>query len=302
LTALRSLSPGAGVQYSTKGLVRCGKCPRVVSVSNVYGNVSGSKLFAFGPGAAGEIIADSEFYEPPCHRRHRARWTSEHFLVHERGTVDGSRSVFTGELWRLVHRFEFSGSAPETVVLRCFRRSGNPVENSATITQSSVAGMPAVEAFNTNASRFPACGMHFVLTREVRELIVTITTDVAPIPRHIETRFEEALQFVLAHPVSWTILERSAGKNGSVEIRSLPQPENSAATGGAADFISPRVGRRTKCGQMCARYLATFRRTSRPRESLVPPAQRPRARGARSEQSVNRCGSAGIERGGWKAS
>jgi hypothetical protein len=89
----------------------------------------------------------------------------------------------------LIHRYEFRGSAPETVVLRCFQDLEIPL-NSATMTQTSVAKMQAVQAFNTNASRFPACGMQFVLTREVHELIVTIATDAAAIPRHIETRFE----------------------------------------------------------------------------------------------------------------
>jgi len=243
---------GGSVEYQGPGSLR--QMPTGRLAFKLYGNVSGSKLFAFGSGAAGEIIPESEYYGLHAIDVTGRVWNSGHFLVHERGTVDGSRSVFSGELWQLVHRYEFRGSAPETVVLRCFQDLEIPL-NSATITPTSVAGVQAVEAFNTNASRFSACGMQFILTRDVAGLVVTITTAAAPLPPHIETRFEEALQFVLAHPVLWTIIEKSAGRNGSVEIRSLPQPEVRPPR--AQPPISFRhVWAPDEVWQMCACYLA----------------------------------------------
>ncbi len=243
---------GGAARYQGPGSLR--QMPTGRLGFKLYGDVSGSKLFAFGSGAAGEIIPDSEFYDLHALDVTGHVWTSEHFLVHEHGTVDGSRSVFTGELWRLVHRYEFRGSAPETVVLRSFQDLEIPF-NSATITQTAVAGMEPVQAFNTNASRFPACGMQFVLTRDVSGLVVTISTAEAALPAHIETRFEEALQFVLAHPVAWTIIEKSAGKNGSVELRALPEREIRPPR--AEPPISFRhVLAPDEVWQMCARYLA----------------------------------------------
>jgi hypothetical protein len=73
------------VQYQGPGSLR--QMPGGRLGFKLYGNVSGSKLFAFGAGAAGEIILDSEFYDLHAIDVTGRAWTSEHFLVHERGTV-----------------------------------------------------------------------------------------------------------------------------------------------------------------------------------------------------------------------
>jgi hypothetical protein len=70
-----------------------------------------------------------------------------------------------------------------------FSRSGNPVEQRD---HDANLGCENASRASVQYERItvPACGMQFVLTREVHELIVTIATDAAAIPRHIETRFE----------------------------------------------------------------------------------------------------------------
>ena len=80
-----------------------------------------------------------------------------------------------------------------------------------------MAGTHVSEAA-ANIATFATCDLSFQMWREDKRLLVEIESEKS-MPDHIESRVVEALQFVLARPLPWLIMERRLQQVTQVRVR-----------------------------------------------------------------------------------
>lgn len=154
----------------------------------------------------GEVIPEHEYYSLSATDLQGRRWTSSRILppnIHQ-----GEGVVLTGRLDELIHTTDRVSHLPRRgyLVLRVFDDIKIPV-NTTTETTVSVAGKE-LTSHRLNASKFTSCGKMFRLTQEDGFLTIEVISDDESLPDHIEKRVIEALQFVLARPLRWSVMQK----------------------------------------------------------------------------------------------
>lgn len=176
-----------------------------------------SELEEFFSGKLGELIPESEFFSLFATDLHGQRWTSSR--VSPPGIEHGEGTVVTGYLDEIVSSADRVSESPRRayLALRVFDDVKIPL-NTVTETTTSVGGKK-LKSRRLNAWNFVSCGNTFHLTQESGLLKIEVTSDDDSFPDHLEKRVIEALQFVLARPLWWTVMQKWSDGVEEVRIR-----------------------------------------------------------------------------------
>lgn len=167
-------------------------------------------------GAPGLIIPPERFYTFTASDTHGNVWTGDWVLPEISICHTGERSVaivYGGIQSLAIKGPPIASGAVNTLKLRFFTDEGIPC-HSSTVVETNVADHRRQHSSTMNLVTITSCGCSFLLTQLSGEVVVEAwSTD--PFPLHFESRIAEALQFVLARPIQWRVLQ-SETRHGTV--------------------------------------------------------------------------------------
>jgi hypothetical protein len=166
---------------------------------------------------SGEIIPESEYYILYATDAHQRQWMSRNILPNL-NLVDEKVTFCTGDFVEMRHENELRKPFKKDILfIRVFEDVDLPFNATTEIT-TSIAGRKS-SSDSLNVLHFTAGDYEFCMHNESNSLLVTVWSGETRFPVDVETRIIEALQFVLARPVSWSVVTKYAGATQSVYIR-----------------------------------------------------------------------------------
>ncbi len=179
------------------------------------------EIFTFGGPVAGTVLPNDSYFDLVARDSLGRVWNASRLSAESDTNWAMSTVVWAGELPALVHREEIGGEVRRgTITLEFFSAVELPC-NATTESERSVAGARE-RSWAMNAARFASAGYDFALDKTVGGLVVHVTAPSTDIPATLEVRVTEALQFVLASSLWWSLAERRDGGTYQVEIRRRP--------------------------------------------------------------------------------
>ncbi len=175
-------------------------------------------------GSAGTVIPKEEFSTLEAWDSSGREWSVERLLPSELWVPDLSSVVLSGNIDVLVHRSEYPTRGEQSFLRLLFFDDVEIPCNQDTHSEISVAGAKTISASKMNVARFSAANHDFLLEKRNKTLSVEVTAAQSIAPQGFNLRITEALQFVLARSLWWSILERLENGHERVEIRRLPSP------------------------------------------------------------------------------
>jgi len=176
----------------------------------------------------GQIIPEHVFYRLTATDLSGREWTSTH-LYPIINTVQGG-SLCTGELREIVQ--ENSLQVPikhEHLYLEIHDKIEIPC-NTWSATMKTVAGQE-LNSSSLNVLRFDASGYEITIQKESDALQIRTLAKGARLEEYFEVRIIEALQFVVARPVFWSVMQKWTSEGWKICIR--PSRPNE---------LQPRIG------------------------------------------------------------
>ena len=181
------------------------------------------KLFSKEATKSGQIIPGHEYYDLEATDLYGRKWKSKRILAkfffgkQERGIV------LTGEIRELTYEIKAPSNINKARLnIKIFDKIDIPA-NKPTTSTTTVGENEILKSSHMNSAEFISCGNKFLLTNEDDLLNISIVSDKDAFEKNIEMRVIEALQFVLARPIRWSILEKSESKVDIIRIRSVKE-------------------------------------------------------------------------------
>lgn len=199
----------------------------------------------------GEVIPEEDFYTFSGVDGADRTWESDPFLIGVDNTV-GPGAFVTSIIRQVSCSKELNRSSDQDVIiLRVFQEIEIPYN---TMTEStSSAGNRQSSSTVRNALAFSACACDFFLQTQDNTLLVHAQSRNQLFLEHFETRIIEALQFVTAQPLEWSVLTKRQGKKAYSQIVNERKIE---AKGHTKPPLSSRVGNEVSFCEMFNKYLA----------------------------------------------
>ncbi len=178
------------------------------------------KLFSKEAIKSGQVIPGHEYYDLKATDLYGRKWKSKRILAKSFFGRQERGIVLTGEIRELTYEIKAPSSINKARLnIKTFDKIDIPANKPTTSTKT-VEEKEILKSFHMNSAEFISCGNKFFLTNEDDLLNVSIVSDKDAFEKNIEMRVIEALQFILARPIRWSILEKSEGKAYIVRIQS----------------------------------------------------------------------------------
>lgn len=199
---------------------------------------------------AGTVIPDEAYFDLCATDEMGRQWKAER--IRPKSISSGlTHSVVEGVLSRLVSVSETVAHNAHAKIL--FAEKAEFPCTTGTETKTTINGRLRASSQKTNAAEFTSCGHRFLLLMENGALWLEIDPEsellLAP---SIETRTVEALQFVLARPMPWVLLEKEERDVCWTEVR--PRTTTRLLRWFPPIWFS-RVAGAAAVWQLCDRYL-----------------------------------------------
>ena len=210
-------------------------------------------ILTFGQGDAGKVVPPDNYYDLNATDCWGSRWHAIRILPDENRNVSTGSHVFSGSLIAISQTREFDDAPPNSFLrLEVIHDIEFPALE-WTIRTTAIGQQPRGESASRNAARLSFVDINILLIREEGRLTVEAASAQA-LPPHFEIRLVEALQFILARPIWWTLMEWRESKTAYVEVRRFPTDE-------PAGHMPPAIQWRrqydpTSFWRLCEVYLA----------------------------------------------
>jgi hypothetical protein len=198
--------------YEGPGYIKC------TSDGQIYFKMYSKNLLRPGQGLrwwtkrseAGKLISKEQCFKLSATDTQGRIWQAEFILPENSGFVGPENNVISG---LIPYELKYSYKTPDIFVkadlgIRFFHTVDRYIPCN-TITKSS----------SLNVAKFSSCNCDFTISKKDEILVLGVTSHTKNLPNNIEYRAVEALQFVLAHPLNWTILEKNEEGIETIIIR-----------------------------------------------------------------------------------
>ena len=213
----------------------------------------GPMTLTFGQGDAGKVVSPDEYYDLNATDCWGSRWHATRILPDENRNVSTGSHVFSGSLTAVSQTREFDDAPPDSFLRLEVVQDIEFPACEWTIRTTAIGQQPRGENATRNAARLSFGDINILLVREEGRFTVEAASTQGFVP-HFEIRLVEALQFILARPIWWTLMERRESKTAYVEVRRFPTDE-------PAGHMPPAIQWRRQYDpasfwRLCEEYLA----------------------------------------------
>ncbi len=165
---------------------------------------------------AGKIIPDEELYQLVATDLKGRKWKSKNIFpdTREEGQNTG---VILGSLHEIQHTSNSSLYANRDVLQMKFFQTLEIPYNTMSESSSSIPGWEQTQSKTMNVAQFQSCGYAFVITYDNNVVTLEAQSQTNKLVSNLDKRSVEALQFVLAHPLDWSIFQKC--EKGVITIR-----------------------------------------------------------------------------------
>lgn len=178
------------------------------------------KFFSKKSTKPGQVIPKHEYYNLEAIDIYGRKWKGIRILPDLFFSKQRKGIVLTGRIRELASKIKTTSSINRARLnLKIFDKVNFPA-NKPTTSTIMVGERETLKSSQLNSAEFKSGGNKFLLTSADDALTINIISDGNIFDKKIEIRVIEALQFILARPIRWSILEKSEGKVDIVRIQS----------------------------------------------------------------------------------
>ncbi|HEY6159497.1 MAG TPA: hypothetical protein VIV88_18780 [Gemmatimonadales bacterium] len=176
-----------------------------------------------GTGAPGDLVPEGHYYKLSAVDLEERHWTAERILPHHGGRIGVPGVVCSG----VIREIQCPEAGKADHWLRLFIPGSFDIPanyiTKQTRTRSALAGVPQEEEIGHSTVidtwKLDLQGLHVIVEVSEKGLLVTTWSD-SELSAGLDSRLEETLWFVLAHPCRWLFKMESRGGHGTTAIRS----------------------------------------------------------------------------------
>ncbi len=179
-----------------------------------YGENLENRIFA----PYGQFLTDRAFYLLSARDTSGREWKSAKLLISTEDDYLNAGLVCSGNFDELVYTTEFDSDLHDFVSMYVFDDIDAPL-NEVTVTETTTAGTVKGRKQFINASSFTGEGVKFSLAKEEGLFRINARGQEKPLPEHVEIYVQEALQFVLAHPMPWSVMMKRHNGRATTHLR-----------------------------------------------------------------------------------
>jgi len=154
----------------------------------------------------GKIIDDSEYYDLEAIDVDGRTWKANRILPSVCANKEFTGYLVEGDFYKMISFSELPFSAKNSVTIK-YRGDIRIPCNTNTRTETYIDEKKRAWSGNLNISKFEAWNLEFEIQKEKEWLIVNAVSKSNPIDYLTITRIDEALQFVLARSLKWSVIE-----------------------------------------------------------------------------------------------
>jgi len=177
---------------------------------------------------AGQLISDKYYFKLSATDTQGKTWQADYILPNRSGYAGSENNVISGSV---PHELKHSNKTPyvlanATLGIMIFHAVNRYIPCDIITKSMSLIGDDedsAAESWAVNIAKFSSCDCNFTTSKKDEILTLGITSSTENLPSNIEYRAIEALQFVLAHPLEWTILEKNEEGVETIIIKRTPK-------------------------------------------------------------------------------
>lgn len=182
------------------------------------------ETITFGHGA-GTILPEDSYFDLEARDWKGRRWKAARLRARTQENPEMSSVIWSGEIPRLTCSSQLPREVPHGVLRMEILSDVKIPCNAIVQSEKSIGTETKLRSSAVAAAKFQAGCYGFLVEREEKGVSVDVTCPGPAVPPSLELRVIEALQFVLARWLSWSVLERVHGTSYELEIRGLQKGE-----------------------------------------------------------------------------
>lgn len=190
----------------------------------------------------GQLIDDEEYYELSATDVKGRIWKSTCILPNTSGYAGEEGVAVSGKLNDLICT---SKKQPPSIHkysnfnMKFFHAFKIPC-NTGTQSSITIGGRIRGQHVSLDTAQFESCDCEFEMRTENGMVTFGATANVNRLPPNLEVRALESLQFVLAIPLEWVVLQKSEGDVETISIKRVSAKLSKTQLGPPIDFRDPR--------------------------------------------------------------
>lgn len=210
---------------------------------------------------SGQLISDEYYFKLSAVDTKGRTWEADGILPEHSGYMRAENNVISGLIsYELKHSNKTKFVLANATIGIKFFHALNRYIPCNTITKSGHAvGENDIKtnSWSVNVAKFSSCGCDFTINKE-KNLTLAITSHDRKLPNKIEYRALETLQFVLAHPLNYTILEKNEEGVETVIIRRTPKETFKVKINEPVRHINPKDSHIWRLYDKYLSYILSF--------------------------------------------
>lgn len=164
----------------------------------------------------GQIMPEHVFFQLSAKDFNGREWTSNRVFP-SKHTVQGG-TLCTGELVEITHKANRQAPTKHNhIYLEVYDDIEIPANTRSTVTKT-IAGQE-LSSSSLNVLRFDTDNYELILQKEANSLQITTFAKGMQLEDYFEMRLAEALQFVVARPIFWSVMQKRTSKSWEIRIR-----------------------------------------------------------------------------------
>lgn len=183
------------------------------------GNVSPQDVFSRLNWKAGELIHEEYYYALTATDIKGRQWDAKWIIPDIHSGPDPNGYIIYANLRELSFSSDLYTEVSTYYAGIYFPGDISIPFNTVVTIEKMVDGQKRSSSGNLNVSKFTVCGIEFEIEKDVGWLLLSALSDTT-IDDALIMRLVESLQFVLARPLSWSIVELIHGKTRKVRVKS----------------------------------------------------------------------------------
>ncbi len=206
-----------GLSFSGPGLIEQGTdgqlaftqyAGEVVGLSRMLEEMSGRHM-----PAAGQILTEDVLYRLAATDMNGREWKSSHIRAYTQAFPSGT--LCTGSLQEINFDTELPGSQGARLHLEASGDIQLPA-NTPTQVTTTIGDKPS-EAWSLNVLKHESSSHSFTFRKDGTVLLLDVTPKGGKLEDNLDVRMAETLQFLLARPIEWSLVQK--WNSGTLEIR-----------------------------------------------------------------------------------
>jgi hypothetical protein len=165
----------------------------------------------------GQIISEKEFYTLHGIDSTGRRWTGRFFRLDRHASGNGT--LCTGRLDEIITRGRLPKPSLRDHMHMDFIGDVEVPFNQTTTVEKTVAGERFPKSGSLNVLKFGSRDYDFILTKDADFWRFAVDTKGKKFSDNLELRIIETLQFLLARPITWSVLVKFVGKTSEIQLR-----------------------------------------------------------------------------------